>query len=74
MAFLKNKTTLEYLELMHLLYLIPNSLSISLDVNECLKSPCKKHEVCVNKIKTGYECVCQKNFIRDKASKKCIRK
>ena len=51
-----------------------NSLSISLDVNECLKSPCKKSEVCVNKIKTGYECVCPKNFIRDKASKKCIRK
>jgi hypothetical protein len=43
-----------------------------LDVNECLASPCKSHEVCVNKIKTGYECQCPKKFMRDKATKKCI--
>jgi hypothetical protein len=46
-----------------------------LDVNECSrKGLCKTPEVCVNKIKTGYECQCAKEFVRDKASKKCVGK
>ncbi|CAB3998123.1 partial [Paramuricea clavata] len=44
-----------------------------IDVNECSKKGlCKSPEFCVNKKKTGYECRCPKELVRDKASKKCI--
>ena len=37
-------------------------------------NPCKSPEICVNKINTGYECQCPKELVRDKATKKCVRK